>query len=211
LSVILVFLLKPFIQKELWYISCINSLGSIAFLCLLIEQFKYHDYYIICLCPALVLNWLAAGNALFRLKGRYWWIKVSLFIFLCIALNYQFNSGKKNLRERYTEGNYWEQSHHRAEDYIAFRTVITQEGVRRGDCVVAGYDISPNNILYYLHLRGHRFFSDHSEDRIRHILEGSKPVWLISNDSAFTRKVNKVVRSTEVARYKYLSLHRLNY
>lgn len=203
--------LRRHIQKELRIISLVNAFGSISFLCLMMEQFKYHDYYAICLYPAFLLNWLALSDAIRKIKPGYWFIKLLLFGLLLSALNFQFHSGSKNLRERYTEGNYWEQSLHRSTDLDSFRLIISKAGVRRGDCAVAGYDPSPNNMLYLLHLRGHRFSKEHDDERLRHIIYGSYPKWLISNDSALSRRISVMCKSRLICGYKNLELYELKY
>jgi hypothetical protein len=204
--------LKKFIQTELWWIFIINSIGTFAFLFLMIEQFKYHDYYVICLFPFFALTWLALSDAVKKIKAKLWWFKLTLFAGILIAFNYQFNTGKKNLEERYTKGNYWEQSHHSAEDFDSLRLKLEQIGITRNSCVVAGYDPAPNNMLYLLHLRGHRFSKDHDTERMHHILYGSYPKYLISNDSAFTQHIKSVVDSISLrTTYKNLEVYQLYY
>jgi len=186
-------LLKPWSNPSLWRLSIINSFGSIAFLCLMMEQFKYHDYYIICLSPALVFNWLCLAQTIQQLKPQWWWVKVLAFFSVLLACNYQFNRGRLNLEERYTPGNYWEQSHHNADNYNALRPALKAHGIDRNACVVVGYDPSPNNILYLLHLRGHRLSKDHSNERIEYILYGAHPRYFISNDRGLDSLIqNKV-------------------
>jgi hypothetical protein len=208
---LLVLFLKPFISKELWLLTCLNSAGSISFLFLMIEQFKYHDYYAICLIPAFFLNWLALADATNRLPKKFWYIKILLFIGICSALNMQFYSGRKNLDERYTEGNYWEQSHHRSTDLDTFRRSLDSLGIDRNDCVMAGFDPSPNNILYLLHLRGHRISKEHEEERLRYILFGAHPQWLISNDSMLDKRIKALVPAKTVKQFKYLRLLKIDY
>lgn len=210
LMIVTVFL-KRFIQFELWLISSVNSLGSIAFLFLMIEQFKYHDYYMICLFPAFVLNWLALADALRKRGGYMAYVKIALFVLLAVALNYQFHRGRINLEERYTEGNYWEQSHHRATDLDTFRMMLRKAGVNRNDCSVTGYDSSPNDMLYLLHLRGHRFSKEHDDERLNHILQGSKPKWLISNDTDLSRRIAALVPARKILAYKSLELYALDH
>lgn len=195
---ILTVFLRRFIKRELWTLSLLNTLGSAAFLGLMIEQFKYHDYYIICLFPSFALNWMALADAASKIKVKFWWVRFGIFILLCTALNYQFNQGRKNLEERYTEGNYWEQSHHRSEELDSFRTILSANGVDRNSCVIAGYDPAPNNMLYLLHLRGHRLSKEHDDERLKYILSGAHPRYLISNDTALSRKVIKMTKSGKV-------------
>jgi hypothetical protein len=204
--------LKKFISPNLWFLSVINFIGSAAFLCIMMEQFKYHDYYIICLFPSFALCWIALADASKAIKPKFWWIKFSFFILVCLAFRHQFRMGMTNLEERYTPGNYWEQSHVNSKDYEAFKLQLQALGIDRSQCVVAGNDNAPNNILYLLNLRGHRFSKDHDNERIQHIISGSRPRYLISNDSAFTEKVRPIVGDLKLkTSYKYMRAYEIMY
>ncbi len=186
--------IKPWANQSLWRISMINTWGSIAFLCLMMEQFKYHDYYIICLAPALVFNWLCLSEMIARLSSKWWWVKVLCFMGAVLACNLQFNRGRLNLEERYTPGNYWEQSHQNAHQYDSLRPALFAHGIDRNACVVVGYDPSPNNILYLLHLRGHRLSKDHDQERVEYVLYGAHPKYLISNDRGLDSLIDRKVK-----------------
>jgi len=204
--------LKKFISPQVWFISVINFIGSTAFLCIMIEQFKYHDYYVICLFPSFILSWIALAEASASIQPKFWWVKISAFILICLAGKQQFMLGTTNLEERYTPGNYWEQSHLNAKDYRVFGLQLKALGINRDACVVAGNDNAPNNILYLLNLRGHRFSSDHDNERISHIINGSRPAYLISNDSNFTNKVRPAVKALKLkTTYKYLNAYDIVY
>lgn len=207
-----VMLLKRFISPGIWFITMLNFSGSAAFLALMIEQFKYHDYYVICLFPCFAFSWIALADAMKRLRPGYWWVKVIGLVFVIWAFSHQYKLGTTNLRERYTEGNYWEQSHLRAEDYKTFRHQLGLQGIDRNACVIVGNDNAPNNMLYLLNLRGHRFSNDHDQERMHHIIKGSRPSYLISNDSSFTEKIRAVVDSLDQkASYKNLKAYRIIY
>ena len=209
---ILTLFLKKFIQTELYFLSVFNSIGTVLFLFIMIEQFKYHDYYFICLFPAFALNWLALSDAIKKLSPNFWYLKIVVFVGVLIALNFQFYNGRKNLEERYTEGNYWEQSHHRSVDIDSFRLKINALGINRNNCVLVGYDPSPNNLLYLLHLRGHRLSKDHDQNRINDVLNSSHPQYFISNDSALTSQIKSSGIHTKLElKYKYLELYKINY
>lgn len=202
--------LKKFIHPNLWFISFVNFLGSASFMILMIAQYKYHDYYIICLYPAFVLCWIALASAIVS-RERPWWLRLACFLAIFIAFRYQYDRGKVNLEHRYTRGDYWEQSFQDCDDYSAFRKLLEDAHIDRNQCVIAGMDPSPNNMLYLLHLRGHRLAQDHDEKRISHVLS-SHPSYLISNDSLLTSQVGSKVRSlTLEVKYKYLHAYKINY
>lgn len=176
--------LKRHISGATWFLSLFVLLGSLSFLFVMIEQFKYHDYYVICLMPAFALNWLALSEAVSKIKSSLWWTKLLLLAVSIWALQFQYNGGTVNLRERYTPGNYWEQSHINASRYDSLRYKLNAIGINRDVCVMVGYDPAPNNILYLLHLRGHRYSMEHGVERMDHIVNGAHPRYLISNDTA---------------------------
>lgn len=196
---LLPFFLKKYISNELWFLALINLFGSLCFLFLMIDQFKYHDYYIICLMPAFIINWLALSEAAGKLPAKLWYIKIILLIALIQAVSFQYNGGSVNLQERYTPGNYWEQSHINAQSYDSLRHKIEQlKLINRNSCVIAGIDKSPNNILYMLHLRGHRISPEHDSARLNHIIYGAHPDYFISNDSTLEQRIHKMVDSMEL-------------
>jgi hypothetical protein len=178
----------------------------------MMEQFKYHDYYIVCLIPVFAFALFSIALALNALPKNYWYIKVMAFVALLWAFNYQYHAGEHNFTERYTEGNYWEQSHVRASDYDSFRLQLGKHNIDRNACVLVGFDNAPNNILYLLHLRGHRVFKDHNQERFEFIMKDSKPQYIISNDSAFTTLVEPLVDSLIlIDQYKYLKLYQVQH
>jgi len=188
--------LKKYISNEIWWIAILNLLGSVAFLFLMIDQFKYHDYYIICLMPAFVINWLALSEAIQKIRPNFWYIKLLIFLVLLKIVSIQYNGGTVNLSERYTPGNYWEQSHINAEVYDSLRIKINRLGlINRQSCVVAGIDASPNNMLYMLHLRGHRISPEHDSTRLTHVIYGANPEYFICNDSLLEMRIKPMVDS----------------
>ena len=204
--------LKKYISNELWFIAIINLLGSLAFLFLMIDQFKYHDYYIICLMPAFAINWLALSEAISKLPSRFWYLKIIILLALAQMVVTQYNGGTVNLKERYTPGNYWEQSHINASSYDSLRHKINQlNTINRNSCVVAGIDPSPNNMLYMLHLRGHRVSPEHDSTRLNHIIHGAHPDYFICNDSLLETKIRSMVDSlsmvTQHANIRVYKIH----
>ncbi len=203
--------LKKYISNELWFIAIINLFGSLCFLFLMIDQFKYHDYYIICLMPSFIINWLALSEAIGKIPAKLWYIKIILLIALVQIVSVQYNGGTVNLQERYTVGNYWEQSHINAQSYDSLRQKLTQlHSINRNSCVIAGIDPSPNNILYMMHLRGHRVSPEHDSARLNHIIYGAHPEYFISNDSTLEQRINKMVDSMAlVASHNTIKVYRL--
>jgi hypothetical protein len=196
--------------SNLWFLSLINFGGVIAFMLVMMMQLRYHDYYIITLLPTFILNWIYLLSYIKTLSSNFVYLKILLIIILTIGANFQFNSGKKNLKERYTTGNYWEQSHQNADDYIQFREMIKPLNLDRNKCVLVGYDISPNNILYYLHLRGYRFNHDQNEEKLKSILSDRKVEFIISNDIKFESHIKEFHDLTLLKSYKNIKLFKIN-
>lgn len=204
--------LKRFIQPNLWYLTLINTSGSFLFMAVMIKQFMYHDYYILCLLPAIIINWIAVASAMVKLKPEFWWLKIALFLALIWAAMFQFRYGKTGLASRYTPGNYWEQSQQNTEDYRRFKNRINRLGVDRNQCVLVGYDGAPNNVLYLLDLNGKRINRDFSDEQIKESLVNFNPTYLISNDSVFAKAIRPYFKElTPVAKDKYLALFKIGY
>lgn len=204
-------LLKKYISNTIWFLCLFNFLGSLAFLFIMIEQFKYHDYYIISLMPAFALSWLALLDASQKIPSKYWPLKLASLAFVVWAFTFQFNGGSTNLLERYTPGNYWDQSSVQASKYDTLRQILKARHIDRNTCVMAGYDPTPNNVLYLLHLRGHRYSKDHDDERLNYILNGAHPQYVISNDRGLDSMVQKMTDALPVAEYRDLKVYRLNY
>lgn len=150
--------------------------------------------------------------SLSKIQAKFWYLKILALILGYWALKYQFENGSKNFEERYTEGNYWEQSHLKASDYDSMRIRLKALGLKRSDCVLVGNDPAPNNMLYLLHLKGHRYSKDHTQERMDYVMNDSKPGYLISNDSTLTVQVNEYVDSLIlICKYKNIEAYRILY
>lgn len=212
LLLLLPFFIKKYISNSLWYITVLNSFGSFLFMAIMINQFMYHDYYILCLLPAVALNWLAIASASAKIKSNLWWVKIGLVMVLIIALKLQFTYGRNNLESRYTSGSYWEQSQQKTMDYTLFKNKINSLGISRKNCVLVGYDGAPNNVLYLLDLYGRRINKDFNDDQIREAVNEIRPQYLISNDSLFTQKMQPFFRELKLmSQEKYLTLYKVGY
>jgi hypothetical protein len=205
------FFIKKHISNALWYITVLNTLGCFVFMAIMINQFMYHDYYILCLLPAVALNWLAIASAVTRIKSNLWWVKIGILGLLIIALRSQFNYGENNLESRYTAGSYWEQSQQKTIDYTLFKNKINGLGITRKNCVLVGYDGAPNNILYLLDLNGRRINKDFNTNQINEAVNEIRPQYLISNDSLFTQKMQPFFKEFKlVSQEKYLTLYKVS-
>jgi len=208
---LLPFLIKKHISNTLWYITVLNTLGCFLFMAIMINQFMYHDYYILCLLPAIALNWLAIGSAASKIKANLWWVKVGVLVILIIAMRLQFNYGRINLESRYTAGTYWEQSQQKTIDYSLFKNKINALGISRKNCVLVGYDGAPNNVLYLLDLNGRRINEDFNTEQIREAVNEISPQYLISNDSLFTKTMEPFFKEFKlISQEKYLSLYKVS-
>ncbi len=209
---ILPFFLKKYTDNHLWYLTMLNTIGSFLFMAIMIQQFMYHDYYILCLLPCFLLNWIAIGNAIQKIKSPYWWVKIGLFIMLLMAVKIQLLYGKLNLEARYTPGNYWEQSQQVTKDYSEFKILINKRGIGRKNCVLVGYDGAPNNVLYLLDLSGRRINKDFNDEQILEAVNEINPQYLISNDSNFTARINPYFKKLDLLeKHEYLELYRVEY
>ncbi len=211
LLVIIIFL-KKWINPTLYFLSLINTIGSVLFFGLMVQQFKYHDYYIICLMPMFFINWIALASALPKIKSKHWYFKVAIFGLVIYAFSFQYKLGKRNFEERFEKGNYWEQSQQDIEDYKQFKIKLNAVGINYTHKVAAGYDGAPNNMLYLLHLRGFRVQANEHSDRKNKIVKDCQPLILIINDSNMLNEYKAFVKSVKLkAEYKYLKAYEVLY
>lgn len=209
---ILIVFLKKWIHPNLYFLSIINTIGSLCFFGLMVQQFKYHDYYIICLLPMFVINWVALASIMSKIKSKYWWVKISFFIALILCFNFQYKIGKQSLESRYQKGNYWEQSQQDVEDYKIFKQKLNAVGINHSSHIAAGYDGAPNNMLYLLHLRGFRVQPKENPARMYNIVNACKPLILIVNDSNMLKDFEPYIKSATLkAEYKYLKAYEVGY
>ncbi len=208
----LVLFLKKWIPTTLYFIAIINTIGSIAFFCLMVQQYKYHDYYIICLLPMFITNWVALASIISKIKSSYWWLKASFFMLLILCFHFQYKIGKQNLESRYQKGNYWEQSAQDVEDYKQFKIILNKANINFQNKVAIGYGNAPNNMLYLLHLRGFTVHKNEDKERLIEITKVCKPLILIANDSNMLHNFKPYIKSATLkAEYKYLKAYKVGY
>lgn len=206
------FFIKKYISNTLWFITTINTFGSFCFMAIMINQFMYHDYYVLCLLPSVALSWLAIATAVKSIKSNLWWLKLSFVLLLLMALKIQFDNGRSNLESRYTSGSYWEQSQQKTIDYTLFKSKINRLGISRKNCVLVGFDGAPNNVLYLLDLNGRRINKDFTDDQIKVAVDEIRPQYLVSNDSLFTQKMQPFFKELKLmSQEKYLTLYQVCY
>lgn len=148
-------ILTPRKHPPVLYVALLfYSLGCVAFFLLMFRQFEHHDYYVIdmLLLPALVIAMfiLFVKNS-FPLILKKWWFR----LILGSALIFNFYHAKTQLRFRY-ELNSASMAHFNPAFYKkeALQDYLDELGVLPSDKVVSAPDLSPNNTLYYLNLRG---------------------------------------------------------
>lgn len=203
-----IFLYK-YITKAIWWMSTVSTIATFLFMQLMIKQFMYHDYYMLCLLPVVAINWLALIQAINKLREQYWWVKIAAFVVVLWALKIQLHYGRQNLADRYTPGNYWEQSQQNTTEYAALKKQLLEQGINHEWCTLVGYDGAPNNMLYLLDLRGRRINSDFNEEQVKEAIMQVRAPLVISTDSAFTARVRpyfsnmrEVAASGEIKAYK---------
>ncbi len=190
---VFVFVIISIIVKRTFLnsLSLILLLGSIAFMILMMQQFKYHDYYIITISPIIVFSWVSLFESIKLRKFR--WLRISLFVILIPLFIIQLNLGKKRIEQRYEVGNYWEQSSHNPFVLNEIQKTLRKNNIGINDCVLVGFDGGPNNMLYLLNVRGFRVSKEHHNKEIKEFIINQKPKAIVSNDSAF----NALVQQTD--------------
>ncbi len=210
-SVLLLFFRKK-ITASLYYLSLLLSLGTLLFIVIMSKQFMYHDYYIICLLPTVIIHWITWASMFQNRSIGKWYIKIGFAVLLLFGAITQWKYGKQNFEERFTPGNYWEQSQQNTDDYTAFKNILNSKGINYHSFVAAGYDGAPNNMLYLLHLRGFRVEKDLDSARRIDIIKHCKPLIIIANDTGMLNEFKPIITHFEkIATYKYLNAYSVSY
>ncbi|MBU6324104.1 MAG: hypothetical protein KJS92_01355, partial [Bacteroidetes bacterium] len=159
---------------SLWYL-----LAGIAYFALMQRQFLYHDYYFIFFYIPVFFILLQFYLRSMRFSGP-----VGCAGFLLFALPYlHYTHCSERLAERYRPGSYWEQTFTDIKTWQGTDRWLDSLGVPRNEqALLTGYDLSPNNQLYFLQRRGKRFYSDYSPETVHGIILQHNIRWLVLTD-----------------------------
>lgn len=198
LGVIAIFLLK---RSDLKTFTLISLIGVLLFYFLMSMQFRFHDYYIICLLPLMAF---LMGNA-------YEWLQTYLkkwaILPLILICFYSLVEAKNTYRLRYTPGNYLYQTFFEPGDFSGVENWLDSNGIHRRDKILASFDPNPNVLLYFLNRRGYRV-NDHPENFVLEKLNLTGN--LITTDTTLLFKNYPVLRNriSKVSEHHTLSLFR---
>ncbi len=181
-------LLTPRKHSPILYWSLLFfMLGSIGFFLIMFKQFELHDYYAIelMLLPFIILSIFVIylkKNFPFILKK--WWFQA---FFVSFVFSNFYNT-KSHLYLRYDPSSifmsHFNPSFYKKDDLQLF---IQNLGIEPTDKVISAPDLSPNNTLYYLNLRGwtEYFMGGPLNALVMHFFLASGANYLIINDAAY--------------------------
>ncbi|MBC7425082.1 MAG: glycosyltransferase family 39 protein [Bacteroidia bacterium] len=211
------FILLPVTYKRgdrlLFWTTLFYGLGSLAFMAIMIMQFRYHDYYIITLLPSILFLITTWAYWLQNAGRQFWWIRISVVLILIVAVYESRKQTAKRETERFTFGNYWDQSFQQPEDYKNIDKLLSSKfGITRQSRVITAYDANPNNMLYFLNLRGYRISKDHPTDFVNWIYSNHRPTHLILTDTSyFTDHPINIAGHTLLYKNKGFGVYRIDY
>jgi len=181
-------LLAPRKHRAIGYFSfLLLTLGCLSFFLLMFKQFEQHDYYAIelMLWPIAICT-----MALFLLK-RYlpfiltkWWFRA----IIAVAIMFNFYYTKSHLVFRYDQNSIY-MSHFNVSFYkkTKLQYFIKDLGIQYSNKVISAPDLSPNNTLYYLNLRGwtEYFMGSSLNSLVMEYFISSGAEYLIINDAKY--------------------------
>ena len=181
-------LVTPRKQKPIIYLTLLfTTLGCVAFFLLMFKQFEQHDYYAI---EMMILPILIFGMSIFQLNKTYPVIVKNQWFKLAIAMFIIFNilQTKSHLSSVYNPENIY-MSHFNASFYKknALKNFTNNLGIQSTDKIISAPDLSPNNTLYYLNLRGwtEYFMGSQLNSLVMEFFISSGAKYLIINDKKY--------------------------
>ncbi len=156
--------------------------GIIGFMVLMLNQFRHHDYYFICLMILFFIGGILLVNAWGQMLPGF---RILLVSALLVSLIYQIGYAGRFLKERYAEGSAWNHTTADPDTYREIGRRAVTSGADFRSRTIAVFDGAPNNVLYLSNLRGYRVNHDHTASYAEDILSRWNPQWMILNDTAF--------------------------
>ena len=181
-------LLTPQKHSKILYFSFLFlTVGCLSFFLLMFKQFEQHDYYAIelMLWPLAVLSIIV-----FFFKKHLpfiltkWWFRLIIAGAIIFNLNYT----KSHLVFRYNSNSVY-MSHFNPTFYkkTKLQHFIRNLGIDYSNKVISAPDLSPNNTLYYLNLRGwtEYFMGSSLNSLVMEYFISSGAEYLIINDAKY--------------------------
>ncbi len=187
-AIIAVVVLIKFCNRLLLTVTLLLLAGYCVYVYLFLYQFKWHDYYIIAMMPALFFLILTFGELIKRLADRYF--KPAMIIFI-LALFFNIKEAlihcKKNYDERYSRDMYYWTGDNRV--YEDLEPKLRSMGIKRTDRFISGFDDSYCGSLYLMNQLGVTLYKNADSAEIAKQISNPTMKYMVLNDSA---KFNKI-------------------
>lgn len=183
-SVILGFKL---VDRLLFTITFLYIGGCLCYFILFLNQFIFHDYYVIMMFPALFFLFLCFADIFGKISERYFYPVIPVFL---VVLIFNLKESVEKTRISFYERNssdifYW------TGDYRAYEDLepkLRKLGIKREDRVVNGYDETDCAGLYLMNQLGINFGPGTSQRALDSCMQHKNAKYLVLNDSAKFRK-----------------------
>ncbi len=188
ISFVGIIVLFKYANKILLTITLLNIIGNMFYVYFFLNQFRWHDYYIIALLPCVFFSVLTFSDLIVRFSDKYFKITQVIFvIILFFNMKEALVFCKKNYTERNTRAIYYWTGDYRA--YEDLEPKLRALGIKRTDKFLSAFDNTYCGSLYLIDQIGVNIGDESSAEEIDAYLKNDVIKYLIVNDSARFNKI----------------------
>ena len=200
-----------FVNRLLATITILYFLGSLFYIYLFLNQFMWHDYYIISLLPVVFFLFLTFADFIRTISDKY-----SSIILLILFITIYFNIKecriwtKKQYDYRFSD---YVLSSDPANTYIAYEdleTKLRSLGIKRDNMVLFAFDNSFCNQMYLSNQLGYSFDTAISSTDLKKLISNPKYKYLVVNDTILFNKIyGKDLKEKIISSHRSLLIYKL--
>lgn len=193
------------VNKLLFTITLLYTIGSLMFMILMMKQFLVHDYYIITLLPTAFFLLLTFSELFYRIHKNYIQLyKKQLTAGLLVLTLGSFLFAKINNNKRYV---YDTGTIFSPEQMQGMEEYLRSIGISKNDKVISMYDVSPNVSLYFFNVKGVTFNPKIMADSLIVAQQSKKMDYLITTGDTvnvkYLKSATKIGAKNGILVYKF--------
>ena len=200
-----------FVNRLLATITILYFLGSLFYIYLFLNQFMWHDYYIISLLPVVFFLFLTFANFIRTISDKY-----SSIILLILFITIYFNIKecriwtKKQYNDRFSD---YVLSSDPTTTFIAYEdleTKLRSLGIKRDNKVLFAFDNYFCNQMYLSNQLGYSFDTAISSTDLKKLVSNPKYKYLVVNDTILFNKIyGKDLKEKIISSHRSLLIYKL--
>ncbi len=200
-----------FVNRLLASITILYFLGSLCYIYLFLNQFMWHDYYIISLLPVVFFLFLTFADFARTISDKY-----SSIILLILFITIYFNIKecriwtKKQYNDRFSD---YVLSSNPTNTFIAYEdleTKLRSLGIRRDNKVLFAFDNYFCNQMYLSNQLGYSFDTSISSTDLKKLVNNPKYKYLVVNDTIqFNKIYGKDLKEKIISSHRSLLIYKL--